>query len=172
MIGQVILQPFKESEDKKQYKRLKFRMTIEQIIQALNEYVPYSEDDPKNDNGIFLSNLMEMWSHTIGKEKGMTAIFNLMERHPHTDFGSPDPLVHALEAAGAGSYEGELLRSLMRKPTPLTFWMYNRIINQENDTRIIEGHIQRLRLFSKHPLVDSETKTVAERFIKFQQERL
>jgi hypothetical protein len=147
-------------------------MTIEQIIRTLNEFVPFSEEDIINDNEPYLSDLMDAWAQTQGKEKGITAIFHLIEKYPHSDFGSPGPLVHGLEAYGANLYEGELHRSLMRKPTPLTLWMYNRIINEENDSRIIRGHAERLKLFGKHPLVDAETKVVAESFIKHQEERL
>jgi len=147
-------------------------MTIEQIIKPLNEFVPFSEDDILNDNEAFLSKLMNYWTEAQDKEKAVSAIFQLMEKYPHADFGSPGPLVHSLETWGASMYEGELHKSLMRKPTSLTLWMYNRIINDENDSRIAKGHIERLKLFSRHPLVDAETKETAEHFIKHQEKRL
>jgi hypothetical protein len=147
-------------------------MTIEQIIKTLNEFVPFSEDDILNDNETSLSELMDCWTEAQDKEKAVAAIFQLMEKYPHADFGSPGPLVHSLEACGASMYEGELHKSLMRKPTSLTLWMYNRIINAENDSRIVKGHTERLKLFSKHPLVDAETKETAENFIKHQEGRL
>jgi hypothetical protein len=147
-------------------------MKIEEIIKTLNEFVPYLENDPFNDNESFLSDLMGSWTEVQDKEKAVPAIFQLIEKYPHADFGSPGPLVHALESNGAKLYEGELHKSLMRKPTPLTLWMYNRIINAENDRRIIKGHFERLKLFSNHPLVDDKTQEVAKDFINHQAERL
>jgi hypothetical protein len=147
-------------------------MNVEQIIKSLHEFVPYPEDDPINDNESFLSDLMDSWAEVQDKERAVPAIFQLIEKYPHADFGSPGALVHALESGGAKLYEGELHKSLMRKPTPLTLWMYNRIINEENDQRIIRGHFERLKLFSNHPLVDAETKEVAKDFIEHQAERL
>lgn len=94
-----------------------------------------------------------------------------MERYPDADFGSPGPLVHALESPGV-DYQGELQLSLLRRPTPLTAWMYNRIINVETDRLIIEGHIARMRLFGNHPLADAETKRIAKQFVEHQQRRL
>ena len=147
-------------------------MEIEEIIKTLNEFVPYSEDDPINDNETFLGNLMDTWEKAQDKEKAVPAIFELMEKYPHADFGSPGPLVHALERGGARLYEGELHKSLLRKPTPLTLWMYNRIINEENDYRIVKGYFERLKLFGRHPLADAKTKDVAKDFIEHQAERL
>jgi len=147
-------------------------MKIEEIIKTLNEFVPYSEDDPVNDNESFLFNLMDSWIKVKDKKKAVPAIFQLMEKYPHADFGSPGPLVHALESGGTKLYDGELHNSLIRKPTPLTLWMYNRIINIENDKRIIRAHFERLKLFSNHPLVDAETKDVAKDFIEHQAKRL
>jgi hypothetical protein len=147
-------------------------MNVEEIIKTLNEFVPYPEDDAVNDNVSFLSELMDRWAGVKDKERAVPVIFALMEKYPHADFGSPGPLVHALEGAKAKLYEGELHKSLMRKPTPLTLWMYNRIINEEKDQRIIRGHFERLKLFSNHPLVDAETKEVAKEFVNHQAVRL
>jgi hypothetical protein len=147
-------------------------MPVDHIIKALDEFVPFSEDDPINDNERILNELMDMWKNAENKEKAIPSIFRLMERYPHSNFGLPGPLVHALEAAGTNEYEGELHISLIRKPTPLTLWMYNRLINVENDPKIIKGHLGRLELFGRHPLADPETKKEAENFINHQERRL
>lgn len=145
-------------------------MEIEEIIKTLSEFAPFPEDDPVNDNETLLSNLMDQWKNTSNRQKAIPAIFHLIEKYPHTDFGSPGPLVHALEAEGVQQYEGVLQISLLRKPTPLTLWMYNRIINAEKDLRIKNAHLERLKLFSKHPFANDETKQVAKQFIVHQQE--
>ena len=147
-------------------------MNIQDIIKTLNEFTPFPEDDPVNDNKSFLSGLMDSWVELNDREKAIPSIFQLMEKFPHADLGSPGPLVHSLESGGPKLYEGELHKSLLRRPTPLSLWMYNRIMNAENDQRIIRGHFERLKLFSIHPLADAETKEVANDFIEHQEQRL
>jgi hypothetical protein len=145
-------------------------MLIDQIIKILDEFVPFSEDDLINDNEKFLYELMDEWEKAENKEKAIPSIFRLIEKYPHARLGSPGPLVHALETTK--DYEGELHISLIRKPTPLTLWMYNRLINVEKNPKIIKGHLDRLKLFEKHPLTDVRTKKEAENFISHQQKRL
>ena len=145
-------------------------MSIDQIIKILDEFVPFSEDDPTNENEKFLYGLMEAWKRAENREKAIPSIFRLIERYPHANLGSPGPLVHALETTK--EYEGELHISLIRKPAPLTLWMYNRLINAEKNPEIIKGHLARLKLFAKHPLTDAETKKEAENYINHQQRRL
>jgi hypothetical protein len=147
-------------------------MTIDEIIQVLNSFEPFSDDDTVNDNETFLSDLMEKWESNQDYKKAIPAMFHLIEKFPNADFGSPGPLVHSLEAKGVKQYEAELQISLLRKPTALTIWMYNRIINAERDKQIISGHIERLKLFSKHPFVNAEAKQTAEGFIEHQLKRL
>jgi hypothetical protein len=53
-----------------------------------------------------------------------------MERLEEVDLGSPGPLVHTMEA-WPGEYERFLSESMRRKPTPLTIWMVNRILNSK-----------------------------------------
>jgi hypothetical protein len=54
-------------------------------------------------------------------------MFRLMERLPGADLGSPGPLVHTLEAIPG--YEPYLAESMRRKPSSLSVWMVNRILN-------------------------------------------
>ena len=56
-------------------------------------------------------------------------ILKLMERNPDFDFGCPGPLVHFVETFYKKGYEDRLCISIRRRPTPLTLWMLNRIIN-------------------------------------------
>lgn len=55
-------------------------------------------------------------------------LFRLMERLSGSDLGSPGPLVHTMEKH-IGCYEDSLAASIHRKPTTLTVWMVNRILN-------------------------------------------
>jgi hypothetical protein len=55
-------------------------------------------------------------------------MFRTMERLDNVELGTPGPLVHTLEA-WRGKYETLLVESVRRKPSPLTVWMVNRILN-------------------------------------------
>jgi hypothetical protein len=61
------------------------------------------------------------------KEKAIPELFDVMERLPDAELGSPGPLVHTLERLHA--YEPELVRSVRRRPSQLSVWMVNRILN-------------------------------------------
>src|SRR5437762_1713015 len=70
----------------------------------------------------------EIESHSDGARL-IGTVLQLFERLPDADFGSPGPLVHAIEQFYGRGYEEELLRSLRRCPTHLTLWLANRIAN-------------------------------------------
>lgn len=56
-------------------------------------------------------------------------LFHLLERLDTADLGSPGPVVHLLERSAGPGYHGLLADSVRRKPTPLTVWMVNRVLN-------------------------------------------
>ena len=100
-------------------------------------------------------------------ELAIEPIFKLIEKYPLTDFGSPGPFVHTLESF-TGHYESYLFESLNRRPTRLTIWMLNRIINGEQNIIIKQNLIDRLHSFIHHPLIDEETIDTINGFIAFQ----
>jgi hypothetical protein len=120
-------------------------MTTDQIIQTLDGFIPFAEDDPENDNEKFLANLMDELQTKPDFERVINPIFQLIEKYPHADFGSPVPLIHTLESK-SGSYEDCLQQSLNRRPTPLIVWMLNRLINAEENIIIRENLLSRLTL--------------------------
>src|SRR5258705_11493488 len=65
-------------------------------------------------------------------ERAIPAMFDVMERMPDIEMGTPGPLVHTLEQMD-GRYEHELVESIKRKPAALTIWMVNRILNATRD---------------------------------------
>ena len=146
-------------------------MTIDEIIRTLNTFIPFPDDDPVNDTVKFLYELRDTWKQLPEKNKAIVPIFRLMEKYPHADFGSPGPLVHALESPGTG-YEDQLQHSLLRKPTPLTLWMYNRVMNAEKNRAILKAHLVRLKLFAKHPFTDETTRMAGTSFVEYQENRL
>src|ERR1041385_3310799 len=83
-------------------------------------------------------------------ERGVRAMFEVMERLPESDLGSPGPLVHTLEQM-RGHYESELVASIRRRPTPLAVWMVNRILNATRSPEQKQIYLDLLRFAAEHP---------------------
>lgn len=145
-------------------------MTTDEIINTINHFVPFSEDDLINDNESFLSALMSDLESKNDFIRGIEPIINLIEKFPHSNFGNPGPLVHTLEAH-QDLYEEYLKNSLNRKPVPLTVWMLNRIINSEKNILVKENLFDILQSLTNHPNIDTETLKTVENFIDFQNQQ-
>jgi Domain of Unknown Function (DUF1080) len=98
---------------------------------------------------------------------GAPLLFRTMERLGDADLGTPGPLVHTLEAWKG--YQPFLIESIDRKPTPLTVWMINRIINA--DAPNADEWLERLRNVAKHKKTSRATKDEAADFIEFQEKQ-
>ncbi|MBK1884707.1 hypothetical protein JIN85_20010 [Luteolibacter pohnpeiensis] len=94
--------------------------------------------------------------------------FALMERLPDSELGTPGPLVHTLENH-IGSYERLLAASVRRKPTDLSVWMVNRILNGSEKDRAF--WIELLALAADHPEASEVIKDEAKRFIQLQSQK-
>lgn len=93
-------------------------------------------------------------------------LFGLLERLDGSDLGSPGPIVHTLESMSG--YEPFLAESLSRKPTALSVWMANRILNARRPDR--EEWLARLKCVASSPTASSEAKAEAQEFLVFQNE--
>ena len=92
-------------------------------------------------------------------------LFRTMERLDEVELGTPGPLVHTLEA-WRGRYEPLLEESVRRRPSPLSVWMVNRILNTKPPDA--ESWLTLLRSVAAHPTASAATKAQAERFVKYQ----
>jgi hypothetical protein len=92
-------------------------------------------------------------------------MFRTMERLDRAELGTPGPLVHTLEI-WCGRYEKLLAESVRRKPTPLSVWMVNRILNVRPPDA--ESWLALLRSVTGNPAASDETKAVANGFIEYQ----
>jgi hypothetical protein len=92
-------------------------------------------------------------------------MFRTMERLDGMELGNPGPLVHTLES-WPGAYEKLLAESIRVKPTRLSVWMVNRILNTEPPDA--ESWIALLMSVSQNPAASDETKERAERYIEYQ----
>jgi hypothetical protein len=94
-------------------------------------------------------------------------LYSLMERLDDVDLGSPGPLVHTLEASG--SYRPLLAESLRRKPSPLTIWMANRVLN--SDPPDAPDWLELLRRAADHSAASARAQIDARDFLEYQAAR-
>src|SRR5882724_375014 len=73
--------------------------------------------------------LTDTWTSAGEGVETIEPILRFIEQNPTTDFGMPGPLVHFVERFYGKGYEEKLVESVQRKPTSLTVWMLNRVIN-------------------------------------------
>jgi hypothetical protein len=92
-------------------------------------------------------------------------MFRTMERLDGVDLGTPGSLVHTLET-WPGGYEQMLAQSVRRKPTPLSVWMVNRILNASPPDA--EAWMALLRSVANNPVASDEAKADAKGFIEYQ----
>jgi hypothetical protein len=92
-------------------------------------------------------------------------MFRTMERLDGVELGTPRPLVHTLET-WCGGYEKLLAESVRRKPTPLSAWMVNRILNVRPPDA--DSWLALLRSVAGNPAASDETKAQAKGFIEYQ----
>lgn len=142
-------------------------MTTSQIIDLLNNFAPFSDDNLEFDNESYLYEVVDELKNKDDAQLAIEPIFKLIEKYPLTDFGSPGPLVHTLEHL-IGLYEEYLFESLNRRPTPLTVLMLNRIINGEYNSIIRQNLVDRLSSYLEHPSNDKETIDTIKEFLDYQ----
>jgi hypothetical protein len=92
-------------------------------------------------------------------------MFHTMERLDDVELGTPGPLVHTLES-WPGEYEALLAESIRRKPSPLTVWMVNRILNTRPPDA--DAWLSLLHVAKDHPKASESTKSDAADFLKSQ----
>lgn len=103
------------------------------------------------------------------KRNAIPAIFKFFEAHFDKDLGSPGPLVHFLEEED--DYFTELQDSIARKPTEITVWMINRILNSE-EQKNKKKWLSMLSAVVSHPHANKETIDSAQEFIDYQKEKI
>ena len=121
--------------------------SVDDLLSALQAFEP---DADGGENVHRLNELLDGFAALPGCERIAPALFALMERHPAADFGSPGPLVHALETQAG--YAELLAQSLERQPTELTAWMANRMLNSRLARDDRAAWLRRLTVVTSHPL--------------------
>jgi hypothetical protein len=141
-------------------------MSTEDIINELDQMtITDSEDYEK------LDRIEELTQYLRQNENGKVAcesMIKLLERHPEVEFGSPGEPIHTLETFD-GHYENHLFESLERRPTEMTIWMLNRIINSKKGNEKSEL-LKKLAGCSIHNLASEAAKESARDFLEYQLE--
>jgi hypothetical protein len=103
-------------------------------------------------------------------ERAIPELFSVMERLPESDLGSPGPLVHTMEKL-VGSYEEELAESVRRRPTELSVWMVNRILNGELSEARRQHYLALLEAAAIHPSANDTLRDVVRGFLDHQTQK-
>ena len=140
--------------------------TCEEMIAALQAFEPTNDGA---DNVHWLNETLEGFVALARCDDVAQALFALLERRPDADFGTPGPLVHALE--GLRTYPALLADSLHRQPTELGAWMANRLLNSPLSRDDRTAWLQRLTEVASHPRADKSVRESAIRFLDFQASR-
>ena len=135
---------------------------VQSIVAALQAFVP----EASGDNAGALYELLAGFDALPGRERAVPSMFELIERFPEADLGSPGPLVHEIEAIRG--YESELRASLERAPTGLTVWMLNRILNAERTETGRKSWLALLREVESHPEAPESARVEARHFLELQ----
>jgi hypothetical protein len=140
--------------------------TIDDLVSQLHAFEPTGDGA---DNVHRLNELLAGFAALPGCERVAPALLALLERHPQADFGTPGPLVHALESQPA--WPQLLAGSLERQPTELTAWMANRLLNSKLARDERATWLKRLTAVASHPLAAAGVRDSAIRFLDFQASR-
>jgi hypothetical protein len=140
--------------------------SVDDLVSELQAFQPTGDGA---DNVHRLNEQLAGFAELPGCERVAPAVFALLERHPQADFGTPGPLVHALEALPG--YPALLADSLERQPTELTAWMANRLLNSKLARADRADWLRRLTALTSHAKVAPGVRDSAIRFLDFQASR-
>ena len=101
--------------------------------------------------------LTEAWTAAAVGVESIDPILEFMEAHPDLDYGMPGALVHFVEEYYQKGYEERLINSVSRKPTMLTVWMLNRVINGTQEPAKKEVLISTMRQAVTNLKTDRQT---------------
>lgn len=140
--------------------------SVDELLSELQAFAPTGDGA---DNVHRLSELLAGFAALPGCERVAPALLALLERHPQSDFGTPGPLVHALETQP--DYPRLLADSLERQPTELTAWMANRLLNSKLPLDERNEWLRRLTVVTSHPKAAASVRDSSIRFLDFQASR-
>jgi hypothetical protein len=135
-------------------------MTSKELTEQLEAIV--SADD-------FVSStagLTEAWSAANVSVESVEPILRFMEEHPELEYGMPGPLVHFIEDFYLKGYVERLIESVGRKPTMLTVWMLNRVLNGTKEPAKRQALVLAMRQAASSPKTDRATFKRTQDFLE------
>jgi hypothetical protein len=136
---------------------------------AIADLSSFEASEWEGENEERLRRIIDSVDLKSNREALIPVLFRLVERNAEALLGSPGPIVHSLEAVGG--YEAELRESLHRRPTPLTVWMVNRLLNSDLPTDERRWWLGDLRRVLEHATATAAAKEDAAHFIEYQARR-
>ena len=109
---------------------------------------------------------MASWTAAGVGVEGIEPLLRFIEKHPTLDYGMPGPLVHFLEGFYETGYEERLVESVSRRPTVMTLWMLNRVLNGTNAPSKRRILVDAMREAVRHGEADAQLREVAQRFME------
>jgi hypothetical protein len=109
--------------------------------------------------------LTEAWSAANVGVESVEPILRFMEEHPTLDYGMPGPLVHFIEEFYLKGYEEKLIESVGRKPTMMTVWMLNRVLNGTEPAKRLPL-VQAMKQAATNPKTDKATLERVQGFLE------
>lgn len=136
--------------------------TLDQIA---TDFDALTVQDFENGNGLArLDQLCDELRQGDGFVNAAPLLFQTMERLFDAELGMPGPIVHTLEAMP--DYRPHLIESIHRRPTSLTVWMVNRILNSK--PKDSSDWLNLLRSVAEHSLACDIAKDEARDFLEYQ----
>ncbi|WP_146168668.1 hypothetical protein [Sphingomonas sp. PP-CE-3G-477] len=89
--------------------------------------------------------------------EGVESALVFIGQHPDLDYGAPGELVHFMEEFYRKGFEEALVKYFLEKPTPLTAWMLNRLINGTKDKEECNVYIAAFEKAESDPSTDPRT---------------
>jgi hypothetical protein len=110
--------------------------------------------------------LTEAWSAANVGVESVEPILRFMEEHPELEYGMPGPLVHFIEEFHLKGYEERLIESVGRRPTMLTVWMLNRVLNGTKESAKRQALVRAMRQAASNPKTDKATLERIQGFLE------
>lgn len=111
------------------------------------------------------SELVDAWVASGSGLDAVEPVLRFMESHPGIEYGMPGALVHFAERFHGRGYEPLLLASVSRRPTWITTWMLNRLINGTRELASRRSYVDAMVQASRHPQADQRTLEQVRRFL-------
>ncbi len=112
-------------------------------------------------------NLVSALETRADKESYIESVFLLLEKYPLADWGMPGALAHFLESFDTETEERFLLCSLERRPTMLTVFMLNRLINADGKPEYLSA----MRRIADDTKISADISKSARDFVEYQEKK-